>query len=269
MNFSRNKLSVIIPTYNEERNLRACLQSVNWADEILVIDSFSTDQTVEIAKEFNATIIQHAYESHAAQRNRAIEKAQHHWILLLDADERATPELQQEITLLLQSQPKYLGYWIRRKNFYLGREIKYSGWGKDFVGRFFHRDSSHVEEYGFHGDLQVDGAKGKMNSCLLHHTYQDFDEIFDKVRTYAEGGAIQLYQNHKQANTFTIFFHSTWAFLFNYLFRLGFLDGVFGFLVCGQTAIYTFYKYAILWHFQQHPQTTKSIPIQQKSEPHE
>ncbi|MRR14508.1 glycosyltransferase family 2 protein [archaeon] len=136
----RRALSVLIPCFNEEKNIEECLKSVSWADEIFVVDSFSTDGTLDIARKYTDRIVQHEYINSAAQKNWAIPQALHDWILIVDCDERVTPGLKNEIISILSMENPLDGYWIRRKNFFLGREIEHSGWGRDSVLRLFRRD---------------------------------------------------------------------------------------------------------------------------------
>jgi len=140
------KLSAIIPTFNEEENLRECLESVRWADEVLVVDSFSQDRTVEIASELGARVVQHEYVNSAAQKNWAIPLALHPWVLLVDADERVTLDLRDEIRELLTVEPPFDGYWIRRANHFLGRRMEHCGWETDRVIRLFRRDVARYQD---------------------------------------------------------------------------------------------------------------------------
>lgn len=247
----QNKLSAIVPTFNEEANLPDCLNSLQWVDEILVVDSFSDDNTVEIAQKYGARVLQNEYNSHASQRNWAINQAVYEWILLLDADERVTPELQTEIQNLLNNNPVHDAYWIRRRNFYLGYEIKYSGWGNDYLGRLFKKSKGKIEEWGFHGELVSDKNNGKLKHAFLHYSYKNSDEIFDKIKVYAKGGAEQMKNIGKKSSYIQIVSRPLWAFCYNYFFRWGFLDGIPGLMVCTQTAYYVFMKYAILWKLNQ------------------
>ena len=149
------KISVIIPCCNEEDRIEACLHSVTWADEILVVDSFSTDKTLDIARRYTDRILQHEYKYSAAQKNWAIPQAAHEWILLLDSDERITPALEQEIKTLMQSGPKKDGYWIYRNNYLLGKRIAYSGWGRDSVLRFFRKSMARYDNKRVHAEIQL------------------------------------------------------------------------------------------------------------------
>lgn len=241
-----HKLTALVPTFNEEANLPACLESVKWADEIFVVDSFSTDRTVEIAQQFGARVTQRKYQSHASQRNWAAAQASHDWILLLDADERVTPGLKEEIQSLLQSNPSLIGYRISRRNFFIGKEIKFCGWGNDWIVRLFRRDRCKIEECGFHGDVQTDEPLGKLKGKFIHYPYRSFDDYLNKFIRYTTGGAEFMYQNKRRAKISDLVVRPLFNFIKMYFLRWGFLDGAHGFIVCVLSSFYVFTKYAKL-----------------------
>lgn len=243
-----NKITALIPTYNEEQNLPKCLESVRWADEILVVDSFSTDRTVVIARNFGARVIQREYGSHASQRNWAIPQASHPWVLLLDADERCTPELQQEIRAILEKEPDYSLYKIHRWNYFLGHLQRHGDWGNDWIIRFFHRDSACFEECGsFHGEIRSTETIGRLKNPILHHPYDNLDQYFSKFNQYTSDGALHLFNQGKKFSTVDLVARPMWRFVRAYFLRLGFLDGVAGFIVCTLAGMYVFVKYSKLW----------------------
>ncbi|MFQ5768518.1 MAG: glycosyltransferase family 2 protein, partial [Acidobacteriota bacterium] len=153
----RVPLSVLVTSFNEEKNIAACLRSVAWAGEILLVDSFSTDGTVALASPLADRILVHRYESPARQKNWGIQKTSHPWILILDADERASPELAREIEDLLASGPEKSAYWIHRRNTFLGREIRHGGWERDRVIRFFSRHHARYPDVRVHEEMEVEG----------------------------------------------------------------------------------------------------------------
>ena len=162
-----HKVTAIIPTKNEAHNIESVLASVAWCDEILVVDSFSTDNTVELAKKYTSRIIESEYINSASQKNRAIPQAAHEWILLVDADELVTPELKNEIQeLLKQDNIPHDAYWIYRKNYFMGKEVKYSGWQRDKVIRFFKRDTCRYEEKHVHAEVITSGSVSKLKNKL-------------------------------------------------------------------------------------------------------
>jgi len=243
-----NKITALIPTYNEERNILECLESVRWADEILVVDSFSTDRTVEIAGNLGARITQREYGSHASQRNWAIPQASHPWVLLLDADERCSPDLQQEIRAILEKGPDYKLNKIHRWNYFLGHLQRHGDWGNDWVIRFFHRDIACFEECGsFHGEIQASEPIDRLMNPIFHYPYQNLDEYFIKFNRYTTDGAFHLLNQGKKFSTLDLVARPLWRFIRSYFLRLGFLDGVAGFIVCALAGMYVFVKYSKLW----------------------
>ncbi len=244
---SRRPLTVIVPTYNEEATLRDCLESVRFADEIMVVDSFSTDRTLEIAREFGARILQHEYVYSAKQKNWAIPRAAHEWILLVDSDERVTPGLRDEILALLRDTPRPDGYWIRRANHFLGRRIRHCGWGTDRVIRLFRRDAARYQDREVHAEIDLPGPLPTLRQPLEHHSFRSFGQYFRKLQLYSEWGAAQLYKEGKRAGALQILGRPITRFLKMYILRLGFLEGLHG-LVLSMLGGFTVYlKYARLW----------------------
>jgi glycosyltransferase involved in cell wall biosynthesis len=245
-----HKLTVLIPALNEERNLPDCLQSVMWADEILLIDSFSTDKTLEIATSFQAKILQHEYKNHASQINWGIEQAKNEWILYLDADERATPELHQEIQALLSQEPACKAYQLARRNFYFGKEVRHGGFGNDWLIRLFHRDHGRMDDDGnhTHGNIRVNSTTQKLQGRIIHHTCNTLDEYFRTIQRYTTGSAFFYYQRQKKATWLDLLGRPLWSFFQRYFLRVGFLDGLHGLNVCILYSYYTFLKYFKLWY---------------------
>lgn len=246
-----NPLTVLIPTHNEEANLPACLDSVRWADEIFIVDSFSTDRTLAIARNHGARVVQHEYSSHAAQRNWAIPQARHEWILLLDADERVTPALQEEIQTLLQTAPPKKAYQICRRTFYFGRELKHGGFSHDWVTRLFHRDAGEIEEWGFHGEMKLPFTPGRLRGRLLHYTCRTIEDYFSRFQLYTTGQAQLLFRKNKRAGFSHLVLRPAWRFFQLYILKRGFLDGWLGLLICTLSGFYVFTKYMKLWLLQQ------------------
>ncbi|MCH8318781.1 MAG: glycosyltransferase family 2 protein, partial [Bacteroidetes bacterium] len=186
-----NPLTVIIPCKNEAHNIEQVLQSVSWADEIMVVDSFSTDKTVEFAKKYTDFILQHECIDSmtqqyvdSAQKNWAIPQANNEWILLVDADERVTAELKQEILEVLNNNPQEVAFWIKLENYFMGKKIKYSGWQHDAVIRLFKRDHCKYEQKYVHAEIVANGKIGYLKSKLLHHTYKGLKHYLEKWDRY-------------------------------------------------------------------------------------
>ena len=198
------KLSALVPTFNEEAILRDCLASVAWVDEIFIVDSFSRDRTLEIAAEFKARIVQHEYVNSAAQKNWAIPQAAHPWVLLVDADERVTPELREEIRGILEAGPRFDGYWIRRVNHFLGRRMRHCGWETDKVIRLFRREVARYQEREVHAEIELPEAVPVLRHVLLHYSFRSFTQYWRKMQMYSDWGASQLHREGKRAGWATI-----------------------------------------------------------------
>jgi glycosyltransferase involved in cell wall biosynthesis len=246
----RARLSVIITTYNEEVNIAECIESALWADEILVVDSFSTDRTVEEAQRFPVRLLQREYYGSAAQKNWAIDRVSHEWVLIIDADERVTPELAAEILRLLAAAPAVDGYFIRRENVFVDRVMRHSGWSTDKVIRLFRRDKGRYPNRRVHADLAIDGPTPLLDHPFLHYTFRSFDQYFDKFLNYAEWGAAQAFREGRRVGVLEITGRPLWRFFRTYVVQLGFLDGLHGLVLCSLQAFGVFLKYARLWEYR-------------------
>ncbi len=242
------KLSVIVPCKNEEANIRACLETVKWADEIFVVDSGSTDRTMDIAREYTNRVVYHPYVNSAAQKNWAIPQAAHEWVMIIDCDERATPQLQREIREILQGDPEFDGYVIRRRNWFFGKPIRYCGWDGDRVLRLWKRDLGRYEEKHVHANVVVStGRVGHLRGELEHHTYRSFDQYLEKFGRYTTWGALDLQERGKRPSAWNLLARPFFRFFRMYLLRRGFLDGKAGLILCGLAGFNVFVKYAKLW----------------------
>lgn len=246
------KITAIVPAGNEQENIRACLETLLWADEILVVDSFSKDDTVKIASELATRVVQHEYVNSAAQKNWIIPQAAHEWILLVDADERVTPELRDEILKLLESGPDCGGYYIRRLNHFMGRRIRFCGWQNDECIRLFLRDKSRYQDRHVHADVIVENGKvGRLKSKLLHYTFRSFGQYFEKFDRYTSWAAKDRARRTKKVRWHHLTARPAFRFFKQYVLKQGFRDGVPGIIVCGLAAFSVFLKYAKLWELQE------------------
>jgi len=226
-----------------------CLESVRFADEIILVDSFSTDRTLEISRPVATRILQHEYINSAAQKNWAIPQAKHPWVLIVDADERVTPELAAEIQLILQ-RPQYDGYWIRRRNFFLGKEIRHGEWRTDKVLRLFRRDTAHYQNKHVHAEIELTGRVGRCCGVLNHYSFRSLDDFFRKAGRYSTWGALNAQDSGKRGNGWNILGHSGGHFIKSYIFKRGFLDGTEGLVIALMEGFFSFLKYAKLWESQ-------------------
>lgn len=244
-------ISVVIPVKNEAHNLPACLESVTWADEVLVADSHSTDGTAQVARQYGARVVDFDQPGHLTDKKRwALEQASHNWVLSLDADERITPGLRDEIAALLRGEPRHEGYWIGRRNFAFGYEVRHGGWGQDKVIRLFRRDRARYNDNPAHGQLLLDSAAGSLRHSMEHHTYQSLDEYWVKMRRYAQWSAQAMAEQGRRAGALDLLTRPGLRFLRMYVLRGGFRDGGVGLVLAGLAACSVFAKYAQLWLLQ-------------------
>lgn len=244
----RPAISAIVTTYNEEYNIEECLQSLAWCDEVLVVDSYSTDRTVEIVESFpDVRLEQRTYFGSAAQKNWAIDRTTSEWVLIFDADERCTPALQKEIQELLAAGPDRDAYVIRRRVYFLNHEICYSGFQHDEVVRLFRHDKARYPNKRVHADMVTEGPTRRLKSRLRHYMVYDLSEYFQRITRYGIWGAAQLWRDDRTVNLVQVVFRPVWRYFRTYILQLGILDGLHGFVFCGIQAYGTFAKWSILW----------------------
>ena len=236
-------ISIVIITKNEAHAIADCLQSVAWADEIIVVDSGSSDDTIKICKQFGAKIfITDNWPGFGEQKNRALALATKSWVLSLDADERVTPELQKEILEVIKGNAK-ASYRMPRSSSYCGQFIRHSGWSPDYVTRLFRRGHAKFSNDLVHERLISEEATLTLTSPLLHISYINLDEVLDKINRYSTAGAAMSFSSGKTATLGTAIRHGIWAFIRTYFIRLGFLDGKMGFILAVSNAETTYYRY--------------------------
>jgi glycosyltransferase involved in cell wall biosynthesis len=250
-------LTVLIPTFNEARNLPDCISSIRAiADEILVVDSFSSDSTPELAVQLGAKLLQHEYVNSAAQKNWAIPQCRHNWVFIIDADERATPELAAEITEVLSKVEAGEadlpdGWFVGRRTFFLGGEIAHGGWESNDVQRLFRKALGRYAEREVHADVALAGGRsGKLKGKLLHYTCTDLNLYFQKFNRYTTQAAERYFREGRRAHWYDFLFRPWWEFSKMYLLKLGFLDGTQGFLLAMFCAMTRFVRYAKLWSYE-------------------
>lgn len=246
------KLSVVIITYNEERNIGRCLKSVqDIADEIVVVDSHSEDRTVEISKSFGARVISHSFEGHIRQKNFAISQASFPHQLSLDADEALTDELKKEI-LKVKENWEFDGYHMNRLANYCGKWIRYSGWYPDTKLRLYDSRKGAWGGMNPHDKFEMEpGSKtGHLKGDLLHYTYYTIEEHVIQSDKYSSIAAGEIVRKGKRLFFVQLFINPIAKFIRNYFLRLGFLDGFYGFIICQGAAHETFLKYVKAWHIK-------------------
>lgn len=260
---ARPPVSAIIHTLNEIEQIEDCLRTVEWADEIYLVDSLSTDGTVQRVREKfpTARVEEREYLGAASTKNYAIDRAAHEWIFVIDADERVTPELRDEILRTLEGPLDVWAYSVGRRNFMLGKEVRFSGLQRDRVTRLFHREHARYPNKRVHADLVVDGATRDLRHKMLHYYIRSFDHMIAKMTRYANWGAAQMFIDGKTTNAWGIFSHAFAKLVRDYVFNLGFLDGARGVISVGMHVYYTFWKYAKLWELRQLERLGKPVPL--------
>lgn len=239
------KISLVVITLNEERNLERCLRSaLRVADEIIVVDSLSTDNTVAIAKKYGARVIEQPFLGYIAQRNFSNTQATYDWVLTMDADEELSPELEQSI-LAVKQKPEHAAYRFARLNNYCGKWIKHSGWYPDKKVRLADRTKGSWKGHQVHEYWQPNdnATVGDISGRLLHYTYYSISEHIKQTERYSEMAARGAVAAGKDCSLLKIWLGPKWTFISLYIFRLGILDGYAGYLVCKYTAYYTLIKY--------------------------
>jgi glycosyltransferase involved in cell wall biosynthesis len=242
----KTKITVTLITLNSEKTLKSVLEAVSWADEIVLVDSGSTDKTLEIARQFQAKIVFRAFDGYGSQKNFATEQASNDWILSLDDDEILTPELQQEIQNLNLQNTDYQGFKIPRSLIFLGKLLRFSGEYKRLTLRLFNRKHGNWNAEYVHESVAVNGKIGTLKQQILHDSYRDLTDYFNKFNTYTSLGAQTLAERGKTASPFKIIVRFPTTFLKIYLLKGSCLDGYAGFLWALFTAMNPVVKYAKL-----------------------
>lgn len=246
-------LSVILITRNEEANLRDCLASLGGlAQQVVIVDTASTDGTIAIAQEFGATIAQPAdWPGFGPQKNRALDLATGDWVLSLDADERLTPALKSEILTAMNHSAHVDCFAIPRLSWYCGRFIRHSGWSPDYVERLFKRGTARFSDDLVHERLIPNGTVAKLKNPMLHYSFMNYAQVLDKLNRYSSASAEQAFLRGKKSNPVKAVLHGMWAFIRTYILRAGFLDGPQGFALAVSNAHGTYYRYMKLWQLNQ------------------
>ncbi len=240
------RLSVVIITKNEQASIRRCLESVKWADEIIVLDSGSTDDTVGICREYTLHVHQTDWPGFGPQKNRALERASGDWVLSLDADEWVTPALRDELERAMAQPQAASAFRFPRLSSFCGRFMRHSGWWPDHVVRLFRRGAARFSDDAVHERVIVDGKIGSLQEPLMHETFVDLDELLAKMNNYSTLSAQDMQRDGKRSGLPMAVARAAWAFVRSYFLRGGFLDGREGFMLAVATAEGTYYRYVKL-----------------------
>jgi glycosyltransferase involved in cell wall biosynthesis len=259
------KLSVIIVTKNEERNIRDCLKSVQFADEIIVFDSSSTDNTVAICREYTPLVtVTPDWPGDGPQKNRALALATGDWVLCLDADERVSPELAKEMMTTL-SQTSCNAFTLSFRSRYCSKPLRFGDWFNEVHTRLFRRNHGKFTESIVHCRLQVDGKIGRLRAPIIHFPFHELHTLLDKMNQYSTKSAQHLYQQGKKSSLKTALAHAFWAFTKGYCFKCGFLDGREGFLLAMSNAQGTYYRYLKLMYLWENHATHAQLNVSSHS----
>jgi glycosyltransferase involved in cell wall biosynthesis len=254
------KVSVIAITHNEASNIAAALDSVRWADELIVVDSESTDDTTAIARQYTDRVVVRRWEGYSSQKNFAASLANHDWILSLDADERVTPALAQEIRETLAASPAHAAYTVPRVSWHLGRWIRSTDWYPDYQLRLYRRSAGRWTGEHVHEMVSVQGTVGRLQSELQHFPYRDIADHLETIGRYTTYAARQMQEDGRRSGLAQLAFQPPLAFLRNYIARRGFRDGSAGFVVSVLNAYYVFLKFAKLWELQRASSSERRRP---------
>ncbi len=255
------RISVVLITLNEEKNIDRCLGSVRWADEIIVVDSFSSDRTVECARAYTNIVIQHAYDGDIRQRERGFALATGDWLFYIDADEEVSPELRQEILGTIADPSAADGYFVPRKVRVFGKWIYHGGWYPDATFRLFRKGAYRAEQAEVHGGFTVPGRKGSLGGELFHYTYDTIEQYVAKMNDYTSLQVSNKLSNDPgiRVHWWKLILSPTSHFLRAFFSRKGYKDGVHGFLLAVLGSVYTFSLYAKLWEYRMREQEGKGI----------
>jgi len=255
---------VYILAYNEAEKIRSAIESVLWADEIIVADSFSTDKTAEIAESLEARVVQLTFNGFGNLRNSAVEECSHEWIFSLDSDERCTPEVRDEIINIINSKRSLDAYFIPRKNFFMGKWIKHSGFYPNYrQPQLFRKRAMKYKPDPVHEGfiLKTSKAPGYLKNAIWQFPFKNFDEILHKAKKYSTLGAIKLYGEGEVPSMLKALSHGLWAFVQHFIFKKGVFDGWAGFVIAFGNFEGTFYKYAKLYEKKSEWTVPESPPI--------
>lgn len=249
------KISATVITFNEEKNIDDCLKSLAWADEIVVVDSLSTDRTCEIARQHGAKIIDQKFLGHVKQKQLAVDHCTHDWIISLDADERVSDELRDSVFRLFENTDEdqlLNGYTVARRSFHLGRWIMHGGWYPDRKARLFNRTKGKWGGVDPHDGIEVEGEEGHLKGALDHYVFDDLEHNIKTNNFYSSISARIFFEEGKKPSMTKLFFKPVGKFIETYLIKRGFLDGLPGFIIAVGASYSIFLKYAKLWEHHLH-----------------
>jgi len=247
----REKISACVMTCNEERNIRRCLESIMWCDEIVVVDSFSTDRTIEICREYTDKVLQHEWLGYIGQRNLMRRMAVHPWVLYIDADEEISPKLRDAIVHEFEHRTdRFVGYEFPRQVYYLGKWIRHGAWYPDFKLRLFLRDKGRSGGVEPHDQVVLDGPVRRMHHPIWHYTYEDITDHVNTTNRFSSISACSMFEDGQRFKWSDFLIRPPWRFVRGFIFRSGWIDGRRGFIIAVVNAFGVAMKYAKLWELE-------------------
>jgi glycosyltransferase involved in cell wall biosynthesis len=240
-------VSIVIVTKDEEKNIREAIQSIKDFAEIVIVDAFSVDRTLDICREYTEKIYQAEWKGYAKQKQMAIEHAKGPWVFILDSDERFTESLREEITHMVKNDGVYSGFYVPRKNFFLGKWIRHGGWWPDYTLRLFLKDKASMKDREVHEKVVVNGTVGYLKNPIEHYTYRTISDYIKKMEKYSTLSANELCNKKVTPSIFSMLINPGFVFLKMFFLRQGFRDGIHGFILSVLYSFYTFLKYTKVW----------------------
>jgi len=243
-----NNISAVIISKNEETNIAECLKSISWVSEIILVDAESTDKTLELAKNFTSKIFINKWKGFVNQKKFALDQAANEWVLNIDADERVSPLLKEEIINLMDQD--IAGYYLRRENYFLGKRIKSCGWDNDYQLRLVRKSKTQLTDRLVHEGFTVDGKTKRLKNRLIHYTFTSIEKTINKINYYSSLRAEELFGKKKKVGGFTIISHGLTAFFRYFVSLRGYKDGIHGLIISLFNSFTTFLVYMKVWELQ-------------------
>ncbi|MEM6517491.1 MAG: glycosyltransferase family 2 protein [Bacteroidota bacterium] len=240
-------ISALAITYNEEHNIERFIKSLDFVDEIIIVDSHSTDSTAEMAQDLGAKVIKRKFTNYSDQKNYALDQAKNNWVVFFDLDETIPKSLAEELKTVSQLPDNIVAYKVKREFYFMGKQIKYSGFQNDWVFRLFDKRHCKFNDSPVHEQLLTNGPTARLENISDHYTYKNFDHYNQKLTKYAKLQAEQLYKKNLRPNLYHFLFRPWYRFFHQYIIKLGFLDGKEGFILAYLNGFSVFKRYLQLW----------------------
>jgi len=247
---NRIKISAALIARNEAANISEAIKSLSFADQVVVADTGSTDNTVEIAQKLGAEVHSVKFEGFGKTKNKALDYCRGNWVLFVDADERVTSELAEKIINISNSESATAGFLINRLTYFLGKPVRHSGWYPDYILRLFKKEKGKFSSNLVHERVEINGRVDKLDGLLLHYSYRSIDQYLDKLNEYSTLSAREMFQKGRKFNILDLIFRPISTFLKMFVFKAGFLDGLNGLFLAILSSYHVFIKYAKLYHIR-------------------